>query len=168
MLAVLVVAALGAGGYFAWRELRGSGSNPATLPPVCTTPSPSASPAPPAAVKVRVLNATPQVGLAHRLADLLKKRGFTIIGVGNTAAGGSGSATVGYPPGQLAAAVAVAEQVPAAVVSAGVSSRKPAVVELVIGPDFRNLATPEQVAAARARDEAAASPRPPVCTTPTP
>ena len=168
VLVLLLVAALGAGGYMAWRQLRGKGSSKATLSPICTTPTASPSPASATSVKVRILNATPQVGLAHRLGDLFTARGFTVVGVGNTAATGTGVATVGYPPGQLAGALAVAEQVPGAVVSAGVSSRKPVVIELDIGPDFRNLATPAQLAAARAHDEAAASPQPPVCTTPSP
>jgi len=167
IVALLVLAALGAGGYFGWRELRGSSSSTATLTPICTTPTPSPSPAAATGVTIVLRNGTPQVGLAHRLADLLKSRGFKVVSVGNTKSPVTGVAVVLYPDGQQAAALAVAEQFPGATIvpaPAAVSGR----VELEIGADYRSLATTAQVAAARARDQAAAAPRPPVCTTPSP
>lgn len=167
LIGVLAVALLGAGGYFGWRQLHSSGSSKATLAPICTTPTPSPSPVAASAVTIVLRNGTPQVGLAHRLADLLKGRGFKVASVGNTHSAVPGVAVVRYPPGQEGAAVAVAEQFPGATLSpnpAGVSGR----VELDIGAGYRSLATTAQAAAARAHDQAAATPPPPICTTPSP
>jgi hypothetical protein len=165
LIGVLAVALLGAGGYFGWRELHGSGSSKATLIPICTTPSPSPSPVAASAVTIVLRNGTPQVGLAHRLADLLEGRGFKVASVGNTRTPVTGVAVVLYPPGQEGAALAVAEQFPGVTLTpdpTGASGR----VQLEIGSGYRSLATAAQVAAAHARDQAAASPPPPVCTTP--
>ena len=158
---VLVAALLGGGGWVAWHELRGSGHSSRQAVRTCVTPSAAPSPAQPAAVTVAVLNATPKVGLAHQVATQLKARGFRVGRVGNTKASVAGSAVVTYGPGARAAALAVAENVAGATVTPVASGA----VTLQLGPTFSALAAPADVQAARARDSAAASPKPAVCTT---
>jgi hypothetical protein len=164
VVAVLVLAAAGAGGWFGWRAWSGR-TSPRTQPQVvCVTPSPSASPARAAAVKVSVLNATPTVGLAHAVARELTRRGFTVVDVGNDPSK-YGRSRVTYAPGEVALALAVAEQVPNAELYE-LSTQPPGKVKLDLASDFHHLATPAQVAAARARDVAASAPSPASCTTP--
>jgi LytR cell envelope-related transcriptional attenuator len=63
----------------------------------------------PAGVKVVVLNATSRRGLAARFQRLLRARGWAAVSVGNFS-GGIPVTTVYYPPGQQAAAEALAAQ----------------------------------------------------------
>lgn len=159
---ILVLAVLGVGGWFGWRAWHGSGRKPSAAPRTCTTPTPSPSPAVPAAFVLAVLNSTPHQGLAHHVAAVLKSRGLRIGHVGNTKPAVAGTAEVRYGSGLQTAAVTVAEQVPGAVMVASPAGG----IALVLGTAFRDLATPAAVAAGHAHDLAAASPRPPVCTTP--
>jgi acetolactate synthase regulatory subunit len=162
-LALLLLVVLGAGGWFAWTHLRSDGK-PATLRAHTPCPTPSASPAPlaPSAVTMRLLNGTARVGLAHRLAAVMRRRGFHVVRVGNTTSQVAGASIVYYGAGQLAAATTVAEHVPGATLM----QQSRAGVELDIGSDFVHLATPTQVAAAKARDLTAASPSPAPCARP--
>jgi len=166
VVALLVLALAGAGGWYGWRAWRGD--KQAAQPPqvVCTTPTPSASPAAIKTVKVTVLNGTTIAGLAHTVAGQLTLRGFAIVKVGNGKAI-NGPSRVTYAPGEAALALAVAEQVPGATVYE-LSSQQPGVVQLGIGAGFHRLATPKEVSAARARDLAAAAPSPAVCSTASP
>lgn len=160
---VLVAGIVAAAGWFGWHALRGhaSGGKAATVR-TCVTPTPAPSPAEPARVTVAVLNATDKVGLAHQVAAALRTQGFRIGKVGNTKAAVNGVATITFGPSDRAAAIALAEHVPGAVlVPAGTGG-----VTLSIGPGFTALATPTDVSAARTRDLASASPRPAVCTSP--
>ncbi|WP_181788676.1 LytR C-terminal domain-containing protein, partial [Streptomyces phytophilus] len=111
---------------------------------------PSSLPAP-ARVEVNVLNATARTGLAQKTADELKKRGFKIGKVANAPAQydkkvrGPGMllgapATVNGELKVLGTQLAKAE--PKAV------ERKGAVVDLIIGDDFRGLAKPAEAKAA--------------------
>jgi hypothetical protein len=156
---VLLVAALAVGGWLGWRAWRGSDASSAQRVHVCVTPTAAPSPPDPSAVRVAVLNTTEKVGLAHKVADELKSRGFRIGHIGNVKAAVAGAAVVLYPPNAAAEAMTVAEHVPSAVVQSGSVTT----VTLQIGPGFRNLAAPADVAAAHERDLAAASPRPAVC-----
>jgi hypothetical protein len=175
-LVVVVVALLGGGGYLGWRAFAGDSTSPAAeAPPACTTPSPEPSPRAAGEVTLIVLNATPRVGLAHIVAEALRARGFRLGRVGNTTTPVTGVAAVAYPPGMLAAAKTVAEQIPGATLHAAAASVTQSGaqsvagrIEVDLGPAFRRLATPAQVASARAVDLAAAAPSPPVCPTRTP
>lgn len=166
VVALLVLALAAAGGWYGWRAWRGHSSAAAPPQVVCTTPTPSASPAAIKTVKVAVLNGTTIVGLAHTVAGQLTVRGFAIVKVGNGKPI-DGPSRVTYAPGEAALALAVAEQVPGSTLYE-VSSQHPGVVELGIGAGFHRLATPKEVSAARARDLAAAVPSPAVCSTANP
>ena len=151
---------LAAAGWFAWHEWHGSGSSHQVGPArPCVTPSVPPSPAADTQVTLAVLNTTDRVGLAHDVARQLRGRGFHVGRVGNTTPLIAGTATVTYARGQQPAALAVAEQVPGATLTAADTGG----VTLRLGSGFRSLADPAAVAAARAHDTAAASPRPPVC-----
>jgi hypothetical protein len=164
VVAIVVLALAGAGGWFGWRAWRTTPSAQSTPQVVCVTPSPSASPAAVKKVKVRVLNATPTVGLAHAVARELSNRGFAVASVGNTSTT-FGRTRVTYSPAEIALALTVAEQVPDAELYAS-STEPPGNVELDLASDFHHLATPAQAKAARARDLAAAAPPPATCSTP--
>lgn len=159
MLILLLVAALVASGYLAWTQLRGN-DKPSKVRAATPCPTPSASPAPIAAdqVTVRVLNSTTRVRLAHTIAAQLRRRGFRTHGVGN-ARPTLAQTTVRYPQAQAGAATTLAEHLAQPVLE----QHPVGVVTLVIGRDFTGLATPAQVAAAHARDLAAASPSPAPC-----
>lgn len=160
--ALLVVVVLAVVGYFGWRTMRGPGRRAATPPRSCVTPNPGPTPDAPSDVVVAVLNSTPRQGLAHQLADALRARGFRIGRVGNTTPVVAGAGQVRFGPGQQSAALAVAEQVPGAVMTPAPGAG----VSLVLGSGFRSLAPAEAAAAARQRDLAAASASPPVCSSP--
>jgi hypothetical protein len=159
---ILVIAIVGAAGWFAWHALRGHDSGAGTRVRTCVTPSPAPVPAQPRDVTVSVLNATDKVGLAHQVAAALRTQGFRVGKVGNTKAAVTGVGTITFPPAARAGAIALAEHVPgAALVTASTAA-----VTLRLGPAFTALAAPSDAAAARTRDLASASPRPPVCTSP--
>jgi hypothetical protein len=156
---LLLVAALGVGGWFGWQALRGDENdvNGATGRP-CVQPTHPPAPPAAAAVHVRVLNATNRAGLAREVALRLRARGFRLAGVGNSPQR-LAATTVVHPATALAAAEAVAEQLSAAQVQAG--SVK--VVTLVIGRDFRQLASAQEAAKARVADTRRASSTPSPC-----
>ena len=155
---LLVVVALAVGGWFGWQALRGDdGARIATVRP-CVQPSHPPAPAASGDVHVRVLNATKRDGLAHQVALQLRARGFRLAGVGNNPRV-QPTTSVQYSGTALAAAEAVAEQLPAAQLQAGSVKA----VTLVIGRDFRRLASKQQAARARAVDTGRASPTPSPC-----
>ncbi len=85
--------------------------SPTTSTPV-SSPSASSGPSSPGAgVPVVVLNETTRVGLAGSVAGMLRGKGWTVIGVGNFR-GTVADTTVYYPPGQQAAAAALAADLP--------------------------------------------------------
>src|SRR3954451_4052828 len=159
VLVLLLVVAVAVGGWFGWQALRGddSADRSAALRP-CVQPTHPPAPAAAAAVHVRVLNATKRAGLAHDVAQQLRARGFRLAGVGNHPRRVSVT-TVQHPTAALAAAEAVAEQLPEAHLEAG----NVKVVTLLIGADFRRLASTQQAAQARAADTRRASPVPSPC-----
>jgi hypothetical protein len=161
----VVVLLLGAGGYFAFLGLSGnsSPSKPVASPTRC--PKPTAT-APAAASKVHLVvrNATLRTGLAAQVSRQLKKRGFHVSTIGNTAKMGRGVATIHYGSGRLIEAQAVADQIRGATMVQAAHSG----IELDIGPRFRALQTTAAARAARAhlvaRETAALSPSPsPTC-----
>jgi hypothetical protein len=128
---VLAVAGVGFGGYAVFG---GDSSSAAKVLPPCPTVSPS----PPAAQQARltVRNATLKTGLAADVAHQLRQRDFRIGKVGNTVFRGKGVATVQYSADRLESARLVAAQFDGATLTPVDGSR---VLELDIGPKFRDL-----------------------------
>ena len=102
----------------------------------------------PASVSVRVFNATDAAGLAQTVADDLRNRGFTIAEVANdpTDREVTGTGEVRYGRRGEDAAAYLSVYLPEA--GDYLDTRADARVDLVIGPEFTALATPEEVAAA--------------------
>jgi hypothetical protein len=127
----------------------------------CATPTTSAQPvaaAPtvrpglpePSAITVNVYNATKQQGLAKRISDELKSRGFAIGQVANDPLNQPvpGPAVVRHGfPGTSAATVIGAHVTGSQTFD---DSRADATVDLVLGDGFQGLAAPEAVTAALA------------------
>jgi hypothetical protein len=102
----------------------------------------------PATVSVRVYNATDQAGLAQAVAEDLKSRGFTVSEIANDPSErevtGPGELRYGRRGADPASFLGVF------LPGAGdyLDTRADASVDLVIGPEFTALSTPEEVAAA--------------------
>lgn len=107
---------------------------------------------------LRVLNGTNRAGLAHDVADQLRRRGFRIAGVGN-APHVFAATLIQHPDADLAGALGVAEHFR----TAAVTSAKVRVVTLVIGRDFHGLASQQVAARQHATDVRSASPSPSPC-----
>lgn len=159
--ALLLLVALGAGGWYGWHWWQDRGTTASLAPAPCVTPSHPPAPSAAASVRLVVLNATNRVGLAHDVATQLHRRGFRIARIGNNASTAR-TTMIGYPEGSQAGALAVAEQLP----NAGTMTDNVRLVTLVIGNDFHKLATPKQAALAHQHDETAAHPPPPACASP--
>jgi hypothetical protein len=153
-LVVLAVAAVAVW----WYVIRQDEQQVADKQAACSTVAAAAPSLDPASVTLRVYNATETAGLATQVSDALKARGFTIGEVGNDSSGrtvtGVGELRYGQPGKETATFVKLF------VPGAGdyPDTRATAVVDVVIGPDFKALATPDEVAAALApaKDAAAA------------
>ena len=102
----------------------------------------------PTTVTVNVLNAGDVAGKAAEVATTLESRDFQIGLKENDRSGNevTGVGEVRYGPGREGLARFVAVQLPGATLRQ--DTRAEATVDLVIGPDFAGLATPEAVAAA--------------------
>lgn len=137
--------------YGGWRLLQAPAKRPAAI---CPTTTPSVGTVP--SVPVRVLNGTSRRGLAGSTADLLRRRGFRIAGVGN-AARLPGPGQVRYDARYLLPARLTALQVPGSALVA--DSRVTGRVDLVLGVAFRRLRTPAEITAAAKRARLP-SPRP--------
>lgn len=159
---LLLVAALAAGGWYAWTHyIQDDNDTVSSRPTPCVTPSHPPAPAALASVHLAVLNGTRRVGLAHRIAHQLRQRGAKVTRVGNTK-GKVAETVVMHGQQAEAAALAVREQL-AAPAKLAVA---PGQVALRIGPDFQGLASTTDAAQARQHDVAAASPSPPACASP--
>jgi hypothetical protein len=159
LLALVVLGAVGYGVWYAYdRWIDDGGEASDTLATPCVTPSHPPAPAAAKDVTVWVLNSTKRVGLAHDVAKALRARGFRVGGVGNAGHAALAHTVVNYRSGQLPEALVVGEHAGEVQLTDG-SKR----LELVIGKDFRGLASLQAVAAARAADVRAANPPPPAC-----
>lgn len=111
----------------------------------------------PATVNLRVFNATDTAGLAQTVAAALEERGFVVDEIANDSSGRevTGVGELRHGPRGADAADYVRLLLP----SAGdyVDTRATAQVDVVVGPEFTTLATPEEVAAALAPVEDAAA-----------
>lgn len=102
----------------------------------------------PGTVSVRVLNATDTAGLAQSVAEDLQARGFVIDEIANdpTEREVTGVGEVRHGPRGNDAAAFLALVLPGA--GDYLDTRATEQVDLVLGPEFAQLATPEEVAAA--------------------
>lgn len=152
IFALIVLLVMGTGVYAAglfqgawsWPPFGGgTASSPSGTP----CPSLTRTAAPPRDVRVRVYNATDRSGLAARVASQLQSRGFAVPEIDNDPAGGTVTepAQVRYGPQGLAAARAVAAQVPGAVLVD--DGREGSDVDLALGAGYGDrLASSDTVA----------------------
>jgi hypothetical protein len=85
-----------------------------------------------------VTNGTERNGLAAAVSAELKKRGFHVISIGNTALMSTGVATVRYSKDRRFVADRVAAEIKGSIL---VPAGGHGVVELDLGPSFRRLAS---------------------------
>jgi len=107
------------------------------------------------AIQLRVLNATSREGLAGSVATELRKRGYTVTGVGNASNSVPGSAEIRHGAKGAPAARVIAGTVAGATVKN--DARAGTDVDLVLGTKFRALA-PVKPAVATSGCPATASP----------
>ena len=152
-LVVLAVAAVAVW----WYVIRQEEQHVAAQKAACSTVAAAPPSLDPAAVTLRVYNATDKAGLATTVANSLKERGFTVGEIANDTSGrevtGVGELRFGQPGKDAAAYVKL--YVPGA--TDYPDTRATAVVDVVIGPDFTTLATADAVAAALAPAKDAAA-----------
>lgn len=156
----LVLLLAGAGGFWVTREE----SRPAAAE--CVLQSPSPEPARvlprPAQVRVVLLNGTPRPGLAQLVAQQLRARGFLVLRSGNAPAALAGHSVVTYSSGRHDAAEVLARHVLGSRL-AGAGPVPPGAVQVVLGGDFRRLATGPELAAAARSDTPSPPPAVRVC-----
>ncbi len=154
-LLVLALAALGVW----WNVLRQEKQETQEQAEACASASASAPPTTldPAAINLRVLNATDTAGLAGTVAAALEERGFVVAEVANDSSGRevTGVGVLRHGPRGADAAEYVRLYLPGS--GDYLDTRADATVDVVIGPDFTTLATAEEVAAALAPATAAAA-----------
>ncbi len=152
-LLVLALAALGVW----WNVLREHDAEIEAQAKACATAAAAAPSLDPATLTVRVFNATDKAGLAQQVASQLQQTGFTVSEIANdpTEREVTGVGEIRYGARGKDAAAFLAVFLPGA--GDYLDTRADAKVDLVIGPDFASLATPEQVAAALAPASSAAA-----------
>jgi hypothetical protein len=154
LIFLLVLALAGAGVW--WYVLRQDAEREAVQEQACETAEQAPPSLDPASVSVRVFNATDQAGLAQAVADQLAQLGFTVAEIANDPTDrevtGVGEVRHGPRGNDPAAFLSLY------LTGAGdhLDTRATAQVDLVLGPEFTALATPEEVAAALAAGESAA------------
>jgi hypothetical protein len=145
-LLVLALAALATW----WYVLRQEKQQVAQEEQACQSAQAAAPSLDPATVHLRVLNATDTAGLATTVSASLTERGFVVDEVGNDDSGRTvtGVGELRYGPAGNDTAAFVHVYVP----DAGdfKDTRADQSVDVVIGPEFSTLATPEEVTAALA------------------
>lgn len=152
-LLVLAVAALGVW----WYVLHKNSADEAARAAACSSAAAAPPSLSPSTVTIRVLNATSQSGLASTVAKELQSRGFTVSEIGNDSSGRkvAGVGEIRHGPRGDEAAAYVGVYLKGA--SDYLDTRATASVDVVLGPDFKQLSTPDQVAAALKPGSAAAS-----------
>ena len=155
-LIFLLVLAVAAGAVW-WNVLRQDSERKAEAAAACSSAEAAPPSLDPTTVTVRVFNATDEAGQAKKVADDLKSRGFNVpefandptdrevTGVGEIRHGRRGDEQAAF----LTAFLPGANDYP--------DVRATDVVDLVIGPEFAGLASPEDVAAALVQPEDAAA-----------
>jgi len=121
-----------------WHALRVDGPLPGTAPK--PRPSSSATPSapplvvPPSGVHVRVLNGTGQPGLALRVANELRSRGFVVDSVGDADSTGYTTTVVRYGPDRNQSSQTLAASVVGA--TRQLDGALSGTLELVVGRDY--------------------------------
>jgi LytR cell envelope-related transcriptional attenuator len=102
-------------------------------------------------IQIRVYNATAREGLARSVSDQLRSRGLAVIATANDPLidirDVRGSAEVRYGPKGAKQAEVVRRQVPGAKMFR--DAREDDIVDLALGPAFKRLATPAELAKGR-------------------
>jgi len=152
-LLVLAVAAVAVWWYVIRQEDQKVAAQQATCSTVAAAP-PSVDPS---TVTLRVYNATDTAGLATDVAKALGERGFTVGEIANDTSGRevTGVGELRHGPRGADNANFVRLFLPGA--GDYPDTRADETVDVVIGPDFNTLATPEDVAAALAPPTGAAA-----------
>jgi hypothetical protein len=145
-LLVLALAALGVW----WNVLKQDAERQETAAAACSSAAAAIPSLDPATVTVRVLNASDVAGRAGQIAEALQNRGFVVAEIGNddvnrevTGVGEVRYGKLGVEPARF-----LSLQQPD--VDLVQDTRATTVVDLVIGPDFGQLATPESITKALA------------------
>jgi hypothetical protein len=152
-LLVLAVAAVAVWGYV----IRQDQQHVAAQKAACSTVAAAPPSLQPASITLRVYNATPKAGLATTVANSLKQRGFTVGEVANDTSGRKVAGVGELRHGALGKKNA--DYVRVYLPGAGdfPDTRADDTVDVVIGPDFSTLATPDAVTKALAPAQAAAA-----------
>jgi hypothetical protein len=154
-LLVLALAALGVW----WNVLRQEKQEIAEEAEACASVSEAAPPTglDPAAINLRVFNATDTAGLAQTVATALQERGFVIDEVANDSSGRevTGVGELRHGPRGADSAEYVRLFVPGS--GDYLDTRATAQVDVVVGPEFSTLASADEVAAALAPATSAAA-----------
>jgi hypothetical protein len=134
-----------------WNVLRQDAAREAVAAAACDV----AADAPPSldatTITLRVFNATPTPGLATTVAESLQGRGFTVSEIGNDPNPDLEVTGVGELRfGRRGAETADFVQVFLPNIGERPDTRADAIVDVVLGPDFQQLASPEEVTAALA------------------
>ena len=155
-LIFLLVLAVAAGGVW-WNVLRQDAERKAEQAAACASVEKAPPSLDPATVSVRVHNATDQAGLAQTVAADLQSRGFTVTEIANDPSDRevTGPGEIRYGRRGEDAASYLSVYLPGA--GEYLDVRADARVDLVIGPEFNGLATPEDVAAALSPASSAAA-----------
>ncbi|UOY02035.1 LytR C-terminal domain-containing protein [Blastococcus sp. PRF04-17] len=155
-LIFLLVLAIAAAGVW-WNVLRTEEKRAAEEEAACETAEAAPPSLDPATVNLRVLNATDTAGLASQVGEALAARGFVVDEVGNDDTGRevTGVGELRHGPRGSEAAEFVRVFLPGA--GDFLDTRATAQVDVVVGPEFSTLATPEEVAAALVPPEEAAA-----------
>ncbi|WP_245160924.1 LytR C-terminal domain-containing protein [Blastococcus sp. CT_GayMR16] len=152
-LLVLAVAALAVWWYVIRQEKQQEEEQQAACETVEAAP-PSLDPA---TVNLRVFNATDTPGLAQTVASALQERGFVVDEIANDSSGRevTGVGELRHGPRGTDAADYMRLVIPD--IGDYPDTRATAQVDVVVGPEFTTLATPEAIAAALAPVEDAAA-----------
>jgi hypothetical protein len=155
-LIFLLVLALAAAGVW-WNVLRVEKQEAAEKEEACEVVEEAPAALDPATVNLRVFNATETSGLATTVAEAFRARGFVIDEVANDSSGRevTGVGELRHGPRGTEAAEFVELYIPGA--GDFLDTRATAQVDVVVGPEFTTLATPEEIAAALAPAESAAA-----------
>jgi len=140
-LLVLALAALGVW----WNVLRQDAERRESAAAECSSAAAAIPTLDPSTVTVRVLNASDRAGLAGQVGDSLQSRGFTVAEVGNDGATREvvGAGEVRYGARGRDAARFLSLQQPG--IELYQDTRANATVDLVLGPEWTELASPEEV-----------------------
>jgi hypothetical protein len=152
-LLVLALAAL----FVWWNVLKQDAEHQANAAAACSSAAAAIPSLDPATVTVRVLNASDLAGRAGRVAEALQNRGFVVSEIGNDDGKReiTGIGEIRYGALGREAARFLSVQQPG--VELFQDTRATSTVDLVIGPDWGQLASPESIAKALSAQPTAAA-----------